>query len=318
MIRYLTSELVRSVRSQVDYNNSTFFTDEEILGWLQEEYDELHAKIVTLNEDYFLQSMSINMPTDFEFIDFSNMQLFKIRGIDRLYDTPSNGGFQTLRERPWIERGYDSGGRDGHRRGLNYSYEETYSYRLLGEDKIFIYPSGINRGTYIIHYIPNATRMTINNELFDMRNLNQDEISSVVQSEINRLAQSDVLETRNEPLTVDPLGAPLNERVRISIFSIFKGVTEESLLETTGTDRSAVLNSILVPQGFRKPLILSTAVRCKLKAQEPTEELLAHKELAVKELIDQAAVRNVGEIQRVGDDGSYVTNEDEGDFFSYD
>jgi len=58
------SKLRTLIRQRADMENSTFVTDDEIVGFINQSIAELHDELITLYENFYLSSEALTLPAD--------------------------------------------------------------------------------------------------------------------------------------------------------------------------------------------------------------------------------------------------------------
>lgn len=140
-------------RQRADMENSTFVSDSELNGYINQSITELYDLLVASNSEYFLSSTTstvasgdstITLPSDF----------YKLRGVDFYL----GGRWCDLEQFNFNERNLDS---------TTYSFAGTQvKYRLQGSTLKFI-PEDNASGQYRIWYTPIPTALSSDSDSFD-------------------------------------------------------------------------------------------------------------------------------------------------------
>tara|TARA_Y100001938_G_C7983096_1_gene375453 strand:- start:211 stop:909 length:699 start_codon:yes stop_codon:yes gene_type:complete len=140
------TNLIDRAKQRADMEGSTFCTDTEITGYINQGIRELHDILVTLYEDYFVTTTTYTLPASNPGTLPANF--YKAIGVD--FET---GGI-TYRVRPYsfqernmLQSPYTQQGKLGN---LFYNIRGT---------QIFFIPTNTLSGTITLHYAPMATEM---------------------------------------------------------------------------------------------------------------------------------------------------------------
>lgn len=166
MSRYWSwQEIKAKVELDLDYQDETFISASELLGYANEAIDEVESNIHTLYEDYFLTRAVITLvPSQEEYSIPSDIFAFKIRKM--IY----RNGTQVWpleRVRDWYKfENYEV-------EKTNYQGTQRYGYFILnttaGSPKILLSPTPTEAGAYIqIWYIRNANELTVDASVCDI------------------------------------------------------------------------------------------------------------------------------------------------------
>lgn len=137
--------LKSQVRQRSDNENTTFVTDSEIIGYINDSYKALYDLIVDAVEDYNLSSASFTItsgnvqaiPSDF----------YKMRGLDDL--SLGNTNPRSVRKYNWNERNDFN---DPPLVSAPYKYSDVY-YRIQGSNIVLTPPANALK-PYILYYVP--------------------------------------------------------------------------------------------------------------------------------------------------------------------
>lgn len=150
------AEIKQKVQSDLDLQEETFITPDEMVGYCNEAIHEAESEILTIYEDYFLSSTPLTLTTGVSLYSLpSNIYAQKIRGL--VY---SNGSVQyTIRK---IRGSFKF---EDLQMIQTYSPNDDYRYLLTNstagvQSKILLAPPSRETGAYVtVWYIRNAQRI---------------------------------------------------------------------------------------------------------------------------------------------------------------
>jgi hypothetical protein len=140
-------QLRTSVRQRANMEGSTFCSDAEINGYINQSYKELHDLIVDAVEDYLLSTDTFTLTTTN--IRALPTSFYKMRGLD---DTTNFGRPRSVRKYNWNERNDWSYGQAAY---LDERFSDV-TYRIVGTN-LQIMPSERAARSYALYYVPIAT-----------------------------------------------------------------------------------------------------------------------------------------------------------------
>lgn len=150
-------ELRTRVRQRADMENSSFVSDSELNGYINESYKELYDLLIESGEDYFITSTTFTITS-------GNTQalpatFYKLKGVDDLTDPNSPA---TVGDLPFAERNmYNEPFFE-----VLPQYGSNVRYRVMGSNLAF-YPITRAQKTYRLWYVPTVTIMTSDSDTCD-------------------------------------------------------------------------------------------------------------------------------------------------------
>lgn len=140
------SELQTAVRERSNMENSQFVSDSELTRYINQSAAELYDLVVSVYEDYDLQSLSFSYTSDDGYTlpaDF-----YKLRGVD----FQQGSDWLVVDPFSFVDRNKATS-------RLYRSYYPSKQYRLVG-NKIKFIPLGTT-GTFRLWYIPSFTKLVV-------------------------------------------------------------------------------------------------------------------------------------------------------------
>lgn len=151
MASVTVASLKSKAKQKANMENSSFVSDAELLGYINEGNAAYYDIIVSKFEDYYLADPTTFTLTSGQSTYTLDADFYKLVGVDR-----SEGGnnWYPLEQSPWRSR---------NRQTSNYYYNRSYQprvgYRLTG-NKLRFTPEDNAAGDYRYWYIPLATILT--------------------------------------------------------------------------------------------------------------------------------------------------------------
>lgn len=157
------SELDTQLRAELDLQDETFITPDEMLSYFNEAVDMVESTIHTIYEDYFLTSAPVSLVNGTPgYVLPSDIYAQKIRGM--FYSDGGANIFEIKRIKQLGEINF-----------LNLTQRPIYDYRyLITNDataglKVVFYPTPNETSTFItMWYLRNAKRFTIGTDVCDI------------------------------------------------------------------------------------------------------------------------------------------------------
>ena len=146
-------ELISTVRSKSDLEQSDFVTDEEITSYLNLAYTHLYNMIVDCNQDFFINSYSFKTP---QFTAQLPVDCYKLRALDYYI---SDQFFVSARPVGFNERQLEQS--DFYRPYLfRDRFENPLRYNLRGRElKIYSHGEWSGELTFVLWYIPKPKKV---------------------------------------------------------------------------------------------------------------------------------------------------------------
>lgn len=142
------SQLRTLIRQRADMENSTFVTDDEIVGYINQGIAELHDELISLYEDFYVSSAPIALPADSP-MDLPN-NFYKCLGVDL------NSSGVTYRLKP-----FHFGERNSYSNPVFSSAGAPSLFYGIQGDELKFMPDTTISGTGTLWYVPEPQQFAL-------------------------------------------------------------------------------------------------------------------------------------------------------------
>lgn len=291
--------MVEQIKELLEYEGSKFLKDKFIVFWLQKSIDRHYTKIVSLNEDYYTTPFQINLQRPSSNIDLSELGVYKIRGVDYLFDDKNR--FSVLKNSNWAERNkysYYQNYASYYRGFRDIIFDDFRTFQLFGTSQLKIYPENSNAGKYRIWIIPNPPKLTYNKDPLFMDNFKEDLLSSSINEAFTNFARKYLLEVKDIPNATSNDKIP--SAVAVKLEAYMRGISEQNLLQVN-SEFQPIKGQFSVPVVFEEVVILDAAIAMRIREKIPYDDIYNRYQMCLHELMDSASNREASSVSTMTD-----------------